>query len=1405
MRELQKEDIMQSKIGNLLLNELTDAETSIQSYLSLEKFTAAIISEKIKTKNNELVQDLAKTVDSIKAEKKIMLPDTNSPDYRLWKAFQNAANQLISLRVMVSNGSFTKDTENENQRLKSSLSAVSDATDNFKKLLSASRQNSGNFFETVICCIKEDIKTVNNHFGVKKIRVMVNDALGYPNSDGCINDKNIYMEDKEKQNSLINVKKLQAILDMKTAIVTSGEPLEDDLELLTNNADLIYKLRLSILNDEWDSVENILEKSALSVNALKYQVNIDEVTAVRKELKNRWALNYLNTALQKGKFVGNVKNSNIYGAISVAHFDFYIQSATAVKPTSTQVLKLLTTTKAMYKLRALLCNKKWEGDGDHLAQELKVKQDWKLVIDTADDILSRIDKTKELDSIVKDETEAIKTLAVNSDLHDELITALSNDGPITVDDGDFDLKNIDVTKLTNVCEKADNFHLQISCVSKNLLEICKWCLAIREVLLLIDKEVDSDERNTLWETVMMMINEVKEFREKEISEFSSNWDTYEKEMSIIEDHYNYMKLNNVLIENFVFVSYIYKKRSEISLQEWLQSHIAAKDFGLKEYILKLDDIIHRSRSLQFRGLRFKVAAVVNNLRQKVSSSQWKVIRKLLSSTENDKDMKVLPEAEKELSWIKGEMYSSLVMKQILEVLQPDDSDYEVIRDDDNNQEDNDSPISIGNLAVDTHTFTLLDLGAMLEMDTEETVNMKKAGQIKFKKGMLGRRSHNAIEKVLKEVSTYNITWKATKELIMCAEKIYSLRVAREDKDMPLLAQILSWFKENTEICPDVCLLEAQDTFDFYQNQQLIEYLTEELTTGGLNIIDGELDFDSIRVENLTALIERSNSIPHVLPETRQIVYAAHCISIIRNLLLGNEIAECRSYVADLIDNSHGKLELFRSDNLESDSSPADLEGFLGESMAFHPLIINEVALVRSALDQKGVFDSLIIALKSFDDDEIRFSERENKENELTTEPQSKTENKGRNRRYSYMNKNIADIDIKTVQLDLLNAALKKAEDFGVTNLYDKSKCLYDTVKIIHELRWHMREGKWVELNTLFEDNDFEMGLVKGRYHEQAKKEFLTIKCQCDVKIALIKITDALETGWASCDDGIVDIESINTHPLSQGIERLAKSIARIKESTNSPPLFQALNKMETADEVSMQQLTILLSSSEKVLSIRKMLVSGNFSLAGSVAHKELLRHTKSSEIPPYKAFQSILSELQLYTNHIDGAFELLDSFEELMVRMYDQRVNILLLEDALSKINLSLCKDNLGLIKIYNEGCLLQTSLRRFLQSIPSVDSIYDKDILEKMISKIESLEPIPAKQFHRLKSRLVKLDAFETKVKITQEDFWNDISQNRNKFRKICDEAKRMDLENHPETKLAKLYMELCDSSYFSVTLPKS
>ncbi len=490
-----------------------------------------------------------------------------------------------------------------------------------------------------------------------------------------------------------------------------------------------------------------------------------------------------------------------------------------------------------------------------------------------------------------------------------------------------------------------------------------------------------------------------------------------------------------------------------------------------------------------------------------------------------------------------------------------------------------------------------------------------------------------LEAALAEAAKYRISSKATLQLKECCENVLLLRKGLKQQDNAQVAHCLRWFKANVHLCPSHVQQEAQQSYVMHQNDLLFKGLTRALQVGKASGQRGDLNLSTIDTDTLAGYLEQAKD---VVPKAVEVVA----------LLEAAEIA-------------HSIRSALKSLNM---GALSDIVDVLAVKDSFDLLIVDEIATARAELDNEVVVSALVDSLRSFDDAESlsldlsffnssapttitpppstssSFRQRndsvlsEVEEEEVPVATDVKPKQPGQSilnsfsvRRYSFANKNNANIDPETIDVDVLDRALRIAEDHGVYSF--RARLLFNTVTLIRSLRATMKLSEWPRLEEILSEARYEER-VDAEFDRIAAKEILAIRSQLEMRAAVVDLSKALKVGWAKCSNGIVNTADLVNDVLAHAIDRADKSILELSGGLeHSPEEMTAVQR----------QVQLLMSSAKQVLRIRDTLQSGHTELAGVMA-EEALREAQH---------YSVVAELTLYAKEINAALATMKVFEAL--------------------------------------------------------------------------------------------------------------------------------------------------------------
>ncbi len=606
----------------------------------------------------------------------------------------------------------------------------------------------------------------------------------------------------------------------------------------------------------------------------------------------------------------------------------------------------------------------------------------------------------------------------------------------------------------------------------------------------------------------------------------------------------------------VRASHVYSERHQLNLHIELTKYDTAHSLELKQLCIDLDSIIQQALNLSFSSDYLQkyiaCATTLRLYRSAILDGNWAQLEILMRDHSFQSNLNVLPETKQELSWILCELHNNQAIQILRSALE----------------------IHLSSNSSNSTVPTKEASEAEIDIYTREW-------DLKMLHGQSFAKRNEQLKQAILNSKQYKITSKVALQWLECAENMFLLRSSLELRDNAKVVQALRWFKANAILCPDYIRLEAQRAYVIYQNDLLLHGLTFALNHGKPSGKCGAINVQIIETQAIEDLLKQANDINPKIAEVEALIQAARISLVIRNALKTRNMAALKDIIADL-------------------SSNHDDEG-----TGFSLLIVDEIATAKGELDNEISIQALTKALKSFEDSESKSldltfsranasspvynSQGEPIANSLSFSVDQQVSDDTADqmiqsintidsatsidlvefpspnprrfhssilesfspieRRYSFANKNSANIDLETIDIEILDYGLRVAKDHGIYS--DRAKRLHNTVELIKALRLALKNSDWFLLEDILTKSQYEENLG-AMYDELAGKEIQTLRSQLLMRTAIVDLSKALKTGWAQCSHGIVDTSNMKNDLLLTAIEKADHCMVELSQATGAP-------------------------------------------------------------------------------------------------------------------------------------------------------------------------------------------------------------------------------------------------------------
>lgn len=585
--------------------------------------------------------------------------------------------------------------------------------------------------------------------------------------------------------------------------------------------------------------------------------------------------------------------------------------------------------------------------------------------------------------------------------------------------------------------------------------------------------------------------------------------------------------------------------------------------------------------------------------------------------------------------------------------------------------------------------------------------------------------------VLEIVESYKPSSLAAKELFECSRFVYLLRSGFHFQIAKDISTSLRWFRSNSSRCPDYIQQEAQKAFIEHQNNLLEASFSKALSSGKASFDGTRMDFSSIETTILNKLLEKAKDMKDISPKAK-----------------------------DLIENAKIVYSIRVSQKLGDLSSIREILKTVEKMKNVHPLVIEEIALARSELENDTAMEILLAAIQKFVKDSNKSGEMDG-------------------RKYCLANFNSLEIDVESISVKDLDEAIQSAKLHGVYG--ETSKRYYRTVILLKDLRIAMKQSDWIQVENIFIiQNIFKnMGTT---FDLMAEKELNFIHNQLNMRSVILSLSKALRNGWATCFNGIVDTSTISVGDL---IDNISRAGARLEGLKREDANFSDTHSYSTRNfnrYLNMErELSALVDSSNKILKIRELLNSNLVEEAAAEIENALQEQN---------VHKSVVEELTYYSEEIAEVMKMTKLGESLKKSIMGGDVEKLREEiDEACRMNIHRSCD-LGLIRllqyatdVYKQWLKFQSNLKRLIYS-------YDIHAMKSAIDDASS-HNIKDPTILELTQRRAKLVEFEKAVadlKMVENYIISDIEFNK----KVLVLSDRFGFQGHPLTARSELMLKL-------------
>jgi hypothetical protein len=995
--------------------------------------------------------------------------------------------------------------------------------------------------------------------------------------------------------------------------------------------------------------------------------------------------------------------------------------------------------------------------------------DWAAVCKLAKKLLTDVQRQKVHVSVLP-ELKLVHATAEDIMLCNAMRSALSAGGA-TGQPGDIDVNTVSTQALEAANKLIARSQLKTEGAT-HMAYACKVMQELRDNLLLLPS-CNEETAYNVWTTVQSQLGAIDATRAANPADTS--WNCCAAELDLLRKHAHIEEVKARLLECTVKTSHAYAQRKEsdeLPPETPPAETDGAAASGL--YCSELDAIIEYAKGQQFESEFLEryvgCATTLRLLRSHIVKYSWNALDELLRDPSVRQNLKVLREAEQEIAWVACEYHN--------------------------------------HRAVQALSAALRDSSCIpWDKPTEAVLVVSAQGFC---------ANNHILASTLDEVKKYKITSKAGKQLLDCCKNVMQLRQSLLDKVNTRVAEALRWFQANYAICPQHILVEAQQAYVLHQNDLLARSLTAAIAVGKALGPCGELRLDEVQTDHLETLLNQAAEIEPKFGDVEELCEAAAVAVSIRQSLVERDLSTLAAIIDELAEREH-----------------------------FHLLVVDEISTARGEIDNDVTTRALLDSLRSFDDTESKAMEltfmsagdrtsndADDSSVKSSPRPNFSILQSFSQRRYSFANKNNANIDPETIDTDVLDQGLRIAEDHGVFSA--RARALYRTVQLVRSLRVAMKQSDWTRLEEILSHASFDDNVGK-KYDAIATKEIQALTSQLEMRAAIVDLAKALKVGWAKCSTGIVDASSLCNDLLENAIDRANRSITELNAGNeaeegeggseeeggdgadgagvdgDATPSAEEIGVMKrrvsfvaddsqsigdraastasVADEkvpsLVQKQVDLLMDSARLVLQIREVLLSGKVELAGHMAEEALNG----------RLHYAVVDELRYYSKEINAALSTMKTFEALRAGILAGSVERLgeLINSAKSAD--SHYSNDLGMVRTLDRAEHVYYSLLEIRKRASALSEVYDTEALRATIEQAVKYN-MAERELEQTRGRLDKLLAFEALVEeATQRSHC--VLADTASLEVILKHAGQLQLSNHPLAKLAELKLRFVPEAF--------
>ena len=638
---------------------------------------------------------------------------------------------------------------------------------------------------------------------------------------------------------------------------------------------------------------------------------------------------------------------------------------------------------------------------------------------------------------------------------------------------------------------------------------------------------------------------------------------------------------------------------------------------------------------------------------------------------------------------------------------------------------------------------------------------------------------------------------SVKKLVLSAEHILLLRRYLFAKDHANVDMVLRWFDTNGHTSPDYVKAEVKQSKMRHNNSMLIMNLIKALGTGKATGFVGSLNFRTIDITLLEKNINQAINLEDKSEELEKLIFTAESVLNLR------------------IAQKSGKIEhvVLALDQMK------DLD-------ILHPTIIEEVAAARAEIENFSVISILVKAIKSFNDSPNRIIFEAIYDIHEIFSSYEKFQD------YMRSTEDVFNVEI-------LEKSIVAVENYGIFSR--DAKKLHKTVSVLLSLRQAKASRNWTEVQSILNTIKESSLTPENRLDIGVDPELGLTVFQMEMRDAIKNIVVALQFGWASCSNGIVDQSTIDTKIISKYIDQLENCLIDIigegekfptedemggtsstadipstpdikispsksssgarsgrRQSVNMSAsskqnLLKLIINASPSDESSKheavkKEVFKLLSSSKIILRVRSLIQYGDLETATLIAETSINQST---------THKLSLNELNLYAVEIGRALRTVKLSRDMR---YSMRTGSI---ESLIESLVSAYKDqttDLGLLRVAEKALEKYNELSKKQLDLLKVRNNYDSNKIQILLDSYSS-QKIPAPIIAFCKNRITRLSKLNMAIDDLQKSC-NGFIYGEVFINFLLEVAKDLNLSDHPLIKRIQIINKMPETLKLVSTL---